>query len=220
MPGHPATRSDKPLSNEMIAHALGPFSRTAPTSGQIGQIRNYVDLLVAWNQRVSLTAVDDPREIVSRHFGESIFAIEAVPIHFGRLADVGSGAGFPGLPLTIFSERLEVVLMEPNLKKSAFLNEVKAGLDLQNVEVSRSRYEDYRSEGKLFDFICARALGDYRRLLRWAGPALASDGRVVLWLGEEDSISVGRTPGWSWDVPIRMPESNKRVLQVGRPSKP
>lgn len=207
-----------PLSLEQIAHALSPFAAGVHVSAAaMGKIRSYIELLTAWNQSISLTAIDDKLEVVVRHFGESIFASSAVPIRSGRLADVGSGAGFPGLPMKIVSDALDVVLLEPNLKKSAFLNEVKRALALNGVDVSRTRYEEYGAACK-FDFVCARALGDYRRLLRWARTALAPDGRVVLWLGEEDSILVGRTRGWSWDLPIRIPESSRRVIQVGRPA--
>jgi 16S rRNA (guanine527-N7)-methyltransferase len=207
-----------PLSLEQIAHALSPFAAGVHISSEaLQKIQAYIELLTAWNRSISLTAIDDKLEIAVRHFGESIFASSAVPIRSGRLADVGSGAGFPGLPLKIVSDALDVVLLEPNLKKSAFLNEVKRALALDGVDVSRSRYEDYGAVCR-FDFVCARALGDYRRLLRWARTALAPDGRVVLWLGEEDSILVGRTHGWSWDLPIRIPESSRRVIQIGRPS--
>ena len=207
-----------PLSLEQIALALSPFTAGVDiSSAAMGKIRTYIELLTAWNQSISLTAIEDKLEIAARHFGESIFAISAVPIRSGRLADVGSGAGFPGLPLKIVSDALDVVLLEPNLKKCAFLNEVKRALALDKVDVSRSRYEDYR-DGRAFDFVCARALGDYRRLLRWAKMALAPEGRVVLWLGEEDSILLGRTRGWSWELPIRIPESSRRVIQVGRPA--
>jgi 16S rRNA (guanine527-N7)-methyltransferase len=207
-----------PLSLEQIALALSPFTAGVRISSEaLGKIRAYIELLAVWNQSVSLTAIDDKLEIAARHFGESIFAASVVSLQSGRLADVGSGAGFPGLPLKIVSEGLNVVLLEPNLKKCAFLNEVTRELALKDVEISRSRYEDYRSSGSSFDFVCSRALGDYRRLLRWAKAVLAPCGRVILWLGEEDSILLGRTRAWSWDLPVRIPESSRRVLQVGRP---
>jgi 16S rRNA (guanine527-N7)-methyltransferase len=211
-------KTGAPLSLEQIALALSPFAAGVHISSKaLAKIRAYIELLALWNQSVSLTAIDDKLEMVARHFGESIFAASAVPIRFGRLADVGTGAGFPGLPLKIVCEGLSVVLLEPNLKKCAFLNEVKRELKLEDVEIERSRYEEYRSKGASFDFVCSRALGDYRRLLRWARTVLAPEGLVLLWLGEEDSILVGRTKGWSWDLPIRIPESSRRVLQVGRP---
>lgn len=165
------------LSIEQIALALSPFTAGLRVcSSELAKIQEYIEILTYWNQSVSLTAVSDKTEIVARHFGESIFAAAAVPILSGRLADVGSGAGFPGLPLKIVSEGLGVVLLEPNLKKSAFLNEVATKLELNDVEVSRSRYEEYRPGGAPFDFICSRALGGYRQLLRWAKGMLAPDG--------------------------------------------
>lgn len=210
---------DKPLSLEQIALALAPFTQGLRLSpGQMERIREYVDLLLLWNRSMSLTSIENPAEIVARHFGESIFAASAVPVQRGRLADAGSGAGFPGLPLKIVCEELRVVLIEPNQKKCAFLNEVKRTLELDSVEVSRSRYEEHSMNGSVgFDFVCSRALGDYRRLLRWSKTVLRPDGRVVLWLGEEDSLLISKTPNWSWDVPIRIPESSRRVIQVGRP---
>jgi len=215
-----AANRDRPLSPGQIALALAPFiGGLELSSTQIEKIRDYVELLIAWNRRVSLTSIEDPAEIVARHFGESILAASTVPIRNGRLADVGTGAGFPGLPLKIVSDELDVVLLEPNNRKCAFLNEVKRKLELDKVEVTRSRYEEYsRNDAAPFDFVCSRALGDYRRLLRWAKTMLAPSGKVILWLGEEGSILVGRTPGWSWNLPIRIPESAKRVIQVGHPT--
>jgi len=213
MPDH----AQAPLSLEQIASALSPFTGSIHISTeQAEKIRDYTELLIKWNKSIALTAIDDRLEIVSRHFGESIFALSAIPGLAGRLADVGAGAGFPGLPLKIARQGIKVVLLEPNLKKCAFLNEVTRALGLNDVEVSRSRYEEYQG-GALFDFVCARALGDYRRLLRWARGLLAPGGHVILWLGSEDSISISRTPGWSWDLPIQIPESRKRVIQIGRP---
>jgi 16S rRNA (guanine527-N7)-methyltransferase len=210
--------SRAPISLQQIALALSPFTAGIEVSSEaLEKIREYIELLTVWNRTISLTAIDDKMEIAARHFGESIFAVSAVSIRRGRLADVGTGAGFPGLPLKIVSESLNEVLLEPNLKKCAFLNELTRKLGLENVEVSRSRYEDYRNSGAFFDFVCSRALGDYKRLLRWARMVLAPGGQVVLWLGEEDSILLGRTSGWSWDIPIRIPESSRRVIQVGRP---
>ena len=207
-----------PLSLDQISQALAPFTVGVELStAQLRQILDYVELLVFWNRTVSLTAIEDRAEIVARHFGESILAASAVQVRIGRLADVGTGAGFPGLPLKIACPALSVVLLEPNHKKCAFLNEVKRELRLEEVEISRLRFEQYAPDSaSRFDFVCSRALGNYRRLLKWAAGALVPSGKVVLWLGEEDSILVGRTPGWSWDIPVRIPESSKRVIQVGR----
>ncbi len=203
------------LPLDEIALALAPYGAKI-SDQQLTAIRTYTSKLIFWNQSVNLTALTDPLEIVARHFGESIFAASVLPLQFGRLADVGSGAGFPGLPLKIAFPGLGVVLLESNIKKCAFLAEIQRTLSLEQVEIVRSRYEEFPAEPNTFDFICSRALGDYRRLLRWAQRTLKKDGRMVLWLGTDDSILIGRTKGWIWDLPARIPESKRRVLLVGR----
>src|SRR5260370_17780811 len=95
------------LSDDQIASALTPF-QVQLSCGQIVQIREYVRLLVKWNQSVSLTSVVDPVEIVARHFGESMFISCLIPVKNCRLADLGSGAGFPGLSLKIVAPTLRI----------------------------------------------------------------------------------------------------------------
>jgi 16S rRNA (guanine527-N7)-methyltransferase len=208
---------DLALTASQIAAMLAPFG-VKLSDEQIASFSRYLELLIYWNETVNLTAVSDPEEIVARHFGEGIFALSILPISHGRLADVGSGAGFPGLPLKIISSGLEAVLLEPNLKKCAFLAEVVAQLRLEGVLIERSRYEEYRSEVPPFDFVVSRALGNYKTLLRWANRVLKESGKVVLWLGAEDSMLVGRSRGWEWGVPVPIPGSRRRVILIGRPS--
>jgi 16S rRNA (guanine527-N7)-methyltransferase len=208
---------DLALTEAQIAAALAPFV-VKLSDLQIASFSKYLELLIYWNQTVNLTAVSDPEEIVARHFGESIFALSILPISHGRLADVGSGAGFPGLPLKIISSDLSAVLLEPNLKKCAFLVEAVAQLRLEGVSIERSRYEEHRSEAPPFDFVVSRALGNYKALLRWANSVLNKSGMVILWLGAEDSILVSRSRGWKWDAPVPIPGSRRRVILVGRPS--
>ena len=204
------------LSLGEVAAALAPYGVVLGDE-QLAAISRYVQMLISWNQSVNLTSLEDPMEIVAKHFGESIFAASVVQNISGRLADVGTGAGFPGIPLKIAFPDLILVLIEPNNKKCAFLNEVKVALRLAGVEILRARYEETTTEMQNFDFICSRALGNYRQLLRWARMALKPKGRVILWLGTEDSLAIGRTGGWRWDVPAPIPESRRRVIQVGTP---
>jgi 16S rRNA (guanine527-N7)-methyltransferase len=175
-------------------------------------------LLLQWNQKVSLTSLRDPAEILQRHFGESMFAASTVPISSGRLADVGSGAGFPGLALKIACPALEVVLIESNRKKSVFLSEVVRLLNLGGVEVAGSRMEDLSVRAGFASFVSARAMGNLDRILRWARKALPEEGQVVLWLGATDAERVSLRHGWRWREPIKIPGSHRRVLLMGRPS--
>src|SRR5262249_21740099 len=102
---------------------------------QVTQIQQYTKLLLAWNDKVNLTAIRDPIEILYRHFFESMFGAEVLPVEKCRLADVGSGAGFPGLPLKMIRPDLEVFLIESNVKKATFIAEVIRELGLTDTKV-------------------------------------------------------------------------------------
>src|SRR5882672_4531405 len=104
-------KSHPVLSDDQIASALTPF-KVQLSTGQIAQIRDYVLLLLKWNQSVSLTSIVDPLEMVARHFGESMFISCLIPVKNCRLADLGSGAGFPGLALKIVAPTLRIRLIE------------------------------------------------------------------------------------------------------------
>jgi len=179
------------------------------------QMQKYISLLVLWNQKVSLTSIENPQEIVARHFGESFFGARFVENPRCRLADVGSGAGFPGLALKIILPGLQVSLIEQDTRKATFLNEVIRALNLQNTKVFRTSYESLAPEIENFDVIVARALGDHKTLLKWAGPRLNATGYVLLWLGAEDAVRLSHFPGWQWQLPHALPESKNRVLLSG-----
>src|SRR5271170_2352559 len=161
------------------------------------QIRAYVGLLLKWNKKISLTSVEDPEEIVRYHFAESFLATKACESLDGRLADVGTGAGFPGLALKIYIPALRVSLIESNSKKCAFLAEVIRSLELTGVDVIRSRFEDMMKPDNPFEFASSRALGDITSFLHWADGALSSDGRILLWLGAKGVEEV-RSVAPSW----------------------
>ncbi len=201
----------------LVRRSLEPYG-IRPSPAQAEAIQRYVALLLQWNQKVSLTSLRDPAEILQRHFGECMFAASAVPISSGRLADVGSGAGLPGLALKIACPALDVVLIESNLKKSTFLSEVVRLLKLDGVEVVRSRMEDLSVHPGFASFVSARAVGNFDRILRWARKALFEEGQVLLWLGAADAEEVSLRHGWRWKGPIEIPRSHRRVLLIGRPS--
>ncbi|HWG57989.1 MAG TPA: 16S rRNA (guanine(527)-N(7))-methyltransferase RsmG [Candidatus Acidoferrales bacterium] len=182
-----------------------------------GAVRTYVELLLRWNQRISLTAVTDPDKILRFHFGESMFAASAVPIGVGRLADVGSGGGFPGLPIKMVVPSISAVLIEANTKKAAFLAEVARELNLNDVEIARTRVESLPDSAGLLDFVTARALGGYQELLRWSKTRLGEGGRVALWLGSDEIRFLRAERGWRWRDPLAIPGANRRGLLVGWP---
>jgi 16S rRNA (guanine527-N7)-methyltransferase len=204
----------KQLKDNQIVGVLEPYGITA--SGLLcDQIRTYIDLLLRWNQKTSLTTVTEPEQILRFHFGESMFAAGAIPIRHGRLADVGSGPGFPAVPIRMVSDELNLVLIESNLKKATFLAEVVRELNLTRVVVRRSRMEDTDFDDAPVDFVTARALGIDDAFLKWASRSLNSSGSVVLWIGEADSSEIARKNGWNWASSTRIPQSDRRFILRG-----
>lgn len=204
-----------PPSADTIRRALNEFQVTA-NDLQVAQIQQYMGMLLAWNDKVNLTAIRDPLEILYRHFCESMFAAVAVPIDSGRLADVGSGGGFPGLPLKIIRPEIELMLVESNVKKATFLAEVTREIGLNNARVLVSRFEELGEELTPLDTVCSRAVGEFVPFLTWAASERIAAKQVVLWIGGRDLEEVRRVPDWEWKEPISVPKSLRRFLLVGR----
>jgi 16S rRNA (guanine527-N7)-methyltransferase len=183
------------------------------------QIRSYVELLLKWNKRISLTSVLDPQEIVTYHFAESFLATKAVNALCGRLADVGSGAGFPGMALKMYVPTLQVALIESNSKKCVFLAEVIRSLELETVDVLCSRYEDSGKPAKPFNFISVRALGSIPSFLNWTESAIFDSGRALLWLGTQGVEETSAAPNWNWDSPFAIPGTKGRFILAGSPKR-
>src|SRR5271168_2697729 len=185
------------LSKETILRALGEFQLTA-NDIQVLQIQQYMKLLLTWNEKINLTAIRDPLEILYRHFCESMYAAVAVPVENGRLADVGSGAGFPGIPLKIMRPGLLTFLVESNMKKATFLAEVLRNIELPDTRVLVSRYEELGEELTPLDFVCSRALGEFEPFLAWAASERVAAKQVILWIGGRDLDQARRGMDWEW----------------------
>ena len=209
-----STDVEKPLSEDAIRRALGDF-QIALTDDQVICIQQYMRLLRHWNEKLNLTAIRDPLEILHRHFCESMYAAVSVPINSGRLADIGSGPGFPGLPLKILRPNLQLFLVESNIKKGTFLAEVARELGLTNARVLIGRYEELGEELAPLDFVCSRAVGEFGPFLEWAASDRVSAGRVVLWIGGRDLDEARKSSQWEWQEPIPVPQSLRRYLLVG-----
>jgi len=134
----------------------------------------YVDLLQRWNGAYNLTAVRDPAEMVTRHLLDSLAILRFV--RGATLADLGSGAGLPGIPLAIAEPSRAILLVDSNGKKARFLREAVRRLDLANARVEEGRVESVQGT---FDCITARAFASLGDMLSWGGHLLTADG---LWL--------------------------------------
>jgi 16S rRNA (guanine527-N7)-methyltransferase len=197
-----------------IRKAMSEFEIGLNTD-QVSQIQEYIRLLLVWNDKVNLTAIRDPLEILYRHFCESMFATKVVDMSNCRLADIGTGGGFPGLALKVLLPEAQMVLVESNFKKATFLAEVVRALRINGANVLVSRYEDLGDEIAPVDFLLARALGEFEVFLKWAASEAVDAKRVILWVGAGDVEQVRTSLRWAWAPAVTVPHSLRRVLLVG-----
>lgn len=203
-----------PPSSDTIRRASMEFG-VALTDDQIRQIQQYMALLLKWNEAMNLTAIQDPLEILYRHFCESMFGASLIPTSGGRLADVGSGGGFPGLPLKIARPALEVCLIDSNVKKATFLAEAVRELALPGARVLVSRYEELDEEVAPLDIACSRAVGEFAQFLKWAASERIGARTVMLWIGGRDLDEARVSKDWNWNEPVAIPQSLRRFVLVG-----
>jgi 16S rRNA (guanine527-N7)-methyltransferase len=157
----------------------------------------YLALLRKWNRAYNLTAVDEPGAMVSRHLLDSLAVLpvleRAVP-GIRRLADIGSGAGLPGIPLALARPAWEVALVEPNGKKAAFLRQAVIELGLANARVVEERAERWRPEAG-FELVISRALADLAQFVAAAAHLCAPGGRLAAMKGARPGEELARLPG-------------------------
>ena len=170
------------LRPERIAELLhGYFD--ASDAELVEKLSMYLDLLLKWNARTNLTAIREPEEIVRRHFGESLFTAAHLPV-CETLLDLGSGAGFPGLPIQLALPGLRVTLAESQNKKAAFLREAVRVLEVP-VEVWGERAEKM-PVGRRFDVVTLRAVDNPAAALAEARVRLATGGTIAHLAGYAD----------------------------------
>jgi 16S rRNA (guanine527-N7)-methyltransferase len=174
---------------------------------KIALLEKHYELLVHWNKTINLTSINDLKAIVERHYGESVFLALHLPAEPVSIADIGSGAGFPGIPIAVLRPDCAVTLIESHLRKSVFLRE--ASRRLGNVRVIPTRAEDVTDR---FDLAVSRAVSyaDLESSL----DKLASFA-ILLTGGETPPDSLG----FVWDTPIALPRGNHRFLRIGRVSR-
>jgi 16S rRNA (guanine527-N7)-methyltransferase len=241
-----------------IAALLHPFIERTLPEVQLQQISMYIDLLLRWNARINLTAIRDPDEIVTRHFGESFFLARHLfpetsvvrtllsawskdPTHppqsetqrthlaspdaegAGKglsdrsvrptVLDIGSGAGFPGLPLKLWAPAISLTLVESNHKKAAFLREVIRALTLTYVNVITDRAETLATTPA--DVVTLRAVERFDAILPIAARLVGPSGRLALLIGSSQLPALGTlAPHFRDAATIPVPKSQSRVLSI------
>ena len=140
--------------------------------------------LLRWARKINLTAITDPTEMAIKHYLDSLAPAPWLPEETVRLLDMGTGGGFPGIPLKIYFKTMPVTLMDASRKKTNFLKHVIRMLGLEKVEVIQTRVEDMSSP-RSYDIIVSRAVSNITKLCKMASPLLSPDGTIIAFLGKE-----------------------------------
>jgi 16S rRNA (guanine527-N7)-methyltransferase len=220
-----------------LAPLLAPYIKDL-SSTQLAQVQSYLDLLLRWNARMNLTAIRDPEQIIIRHFGESFFlssclfgngtvsGFSQLPITNpkSQIVDVGSGAGFPGIPIKIARPEITLTLVEAQQRKATFLREVLRTLNL-DAEVKNVRAESLAAQSA--DVVTLRAVEKFDSILPVAaslvrraryGPDQPS-GRLAILIGEAQVARAQELlPKWQFRPVLPIPSSQNRVILIGNPA--
>ena len=201
-----------PLAKKMKRELIDAIAlmRLQLSNRSLEQLWLYMQLMAEWNKSFNLTSI--PLEgWIRRHIMDSLSVLPFLQPAIGRLADIGSGAGLPGIPLAIVTGQDHWTLIEKNGKKASFLLRVKNELLLSNVEVVHSRAEDLHSaERNSFFCATARAVGSCELLCRLAWPLLASGGRLIAMKGQVDKDKLAE---------MKEPWSSVRVKRIELPAR-
>ncbi len=148
---------------------------------QIDKFYKYMNLLIEWNEKMNLTAIIEPSEIILKHFIDSITILKEIKDQ-EMVVDVGTGAGFPGIPLSIMNPTLKITLVDSLNKRLIFLQEVINELNLKNVELVHARAEEFGQNNKFrekFDIATSRAVANLSTLSEYLLPLVKSNGKVI-----------------------------------------
>lgn len=157
------------------------------TEEQKDKFYNYMNLLLEWNSKINLTAITEPNEIIIKHFIDSMTILKEIS-NGSKVIDVGTGAGFPGIPLKISNDTLEIVLLDSLNKRIKFLNEVIERLDLKKISSIHFRVEEagqnkqYREQ---FDVATSRAVAPLNILVEYMLPLVKVGGKCICMKGSE-----------------------------------
>ena len=155
---------------------------------QVNQFVDYAQILLEWNQKINLTSITDPPGIAIKHFLDSLAPSACIPTQ-GSLLDIGTGGGFPGVPLKILRPRQPMVLIDGSRKKINFIKQVVRDLHLSNIEALQLRAEDFNRANKAperFDVVVSRAVTDVDAIVQLAAPLLKPEGRLVVYKGPQE----------------------------------
>jgi 16S rRNA (guanine527-N7)-methyltransferase len=169
--------------NIIVQKGIAPFDMIL-NEQQTQLFYRHAEALLQWNRNINLTAITDPKEIAIKHFIDSI-----APLTFLKpmqhVLDVGSGGGFPGLPLKALCPSIELILLDAVRKKTSFIQHVIRALKLKGAQAIQGRVEDLSSPEKpmSFDTVVCRAFSNLSNIFKNAWPLLSPGGKIVVWKG-------------------------------------
>ena len=174
---------------------------------QISMFYEYMLLLLEWNEKINLTAITEPKDVIVKHFIDSILAIKYIKSG-SSIVDVGTGAGFPGIPLKIMDESLNLTLLDSLNKRTIFLQEVINKLNLQGVIIIHGRAEDVAQDNKhreMYDYAISRAVAPLNILLEYLVPYTKVNGNVIAMKGSnaEEEVDLAQNAIKKLNVNIR-----------------
>jgi 16S rRNA (guanine527-N7)-methyltransferase len=172
------TLSEQRLPPGRIAEAVEQAGLSPLPGGVLEKFSNYYVLLERWNSKLNLTAIRDPEEALRRHFVESIFCAQHLPVGIATLLDYGTGAGFPGIPIALCRPEIRVTLAESQGKKASFLREAVRSLGI-DAEVYGGRVEDM-PRSRSFDAVSLRAVDKMQEAIPGAAGRVEAGGWLVL----------------------------------------
>ena len=165
------------------------------TEEQLQKFYQYMNLLIEWNEKINLTAIVEPKEIILKHFIDSLTIIKYIEPN-KSVIDIGTGAGFPGIPVKIMREDLDITLLDSLNKRIYFLNEVIQKLELKNITAVHARIEEYAKNKKYresFDVATSRAVANLTTLSEYMLPMVALKGMAICMKGSEISEEISKS---------------------------
>lgn len=205
-----------PIESRLAAGLSGLGLELAPA--QVEALLRLVEELADWNGRFNLTAIREPAEVVDKHLLDSLAVL---PLLKGlAIADIGTGAGFPGLPLAIADPDRRFTLVESTGKKAVFVRHAATVLNLPNVEVVQARAEAFQAS-QPFDSVISRALGSLSDFIRVAGHLAGRSGRLLAMKGKVPEEELKALPaGWKALAvhPVRVPglDAERCLVEIGK----
>lgn len=194
-----------------LERAIASFELEPLGEQQIDQMAAHFQMLRKWNQRINLTRIIEPREAATLHYAESVFATQFIEDEHTAL-DIGSGAGFPAIPMAVVRPDLEVTALEANQKKSLFLNEAKEALGLENMRVVAARLEDVDWSG--YELLTSRALERAETVFQPMIKRMGDRQRLMLFCSNELVAKLKETNTRCSVATHAIPRSESRVVAI------